>query len=68
MRKKKHLIIIGHPDKKSFCYNGIFSTIVRELEDNNETFKIIDVYEDKLSGINAALDRTRMMCFLEQES
>ncbi len=47
-KKFKHLVVIGHPDKKSFCYNGIFSTIVRELEDNNETFEIIDVYEDKL--------------------
>ena len=45
---KKHLVVIGHPDKTSFCYNGIFNTIVRELEDNNETFEIIDVYEDKL--------------------
>jgi len=45
---KKHLVVIGHPDRKSFCYNGIFSTIIRELESNNETFEIIDVYDDKL--------------------
>ena len=45
---KKHLVVIGHPDRKSFCYNGIFSTIIRELETNNESFEIIDVYDDKL--------------------
>jgi len=45
---KKHLVVIGHPDRKSFCFNGIFSTIIRELEFNDETFEIIDVYDDKL--------------------
>ena len=45
---KKHLVVIGHPDRKSFCFNGIFSTIIRELESNDETFEIIDVYDDKL--------------------
>ena len=34
-KKFKHLVVIGHPDKKSFCYNGIFKTITKELEDNN---------------------------------
>ena len=30
MKKKfKHLIVIGHPDHKSFCYNGIYKTIVK---------------------------------------
>lgn len=48
MISKKHLVVIGHPDKKSFCFNGIFSTIIRELESNGETFEIIDVYDDKL--------------------
>tara|TARA_R110000764_G_scaffold1665_1_gene7337 strand:+ start:113 stop:709 length:597 start_codon:yes stop_codon:yes gene_type:complete len=45
---KKHLVVIGHPDKTSFCYNGIFKTITKQLKDNNEVFEIIDVYEDKL--------------------
>ena len=27
----KNLIVIGHPDKKSFCYNGILKTLTREL-------------------------------------
>jgi len=48
MISKKHLVVIGHPDRKSFCFNGIFSTIIRELESNGETFEIIDVYDDKL--------------------
>ena len=47
-KKFKHLVVIGHPDKASFCYNGIFKTITKELKDNNETFEVIDVYEDKL--------------------
>jgi NAD(P)H dehydrogenase (quinone) len=44
----KYLVVIGHPDKKSFCYNGIFNTIIKELKKSNKTFKIIDVYDDKL--------------------
>ena len=27
----KNLIIIGHPDMNSFCYNGIFKTVKNEL-------------------------------------
>jgi putative NADPH-quinone reductase len=27
----KNLIVIGHPNKDSFCYNGIMKTIKREL-------------------------------------
>ena len=45
---KKHLIIIGHPNKESFCYDGIFKTIKRELKKNKENFEIVDLYEDKL--------------------
>ena len=47
-KNKKNLIVIGHPDHKSFCYNGIFKTIINELDSGGETYKIIDVYEDKL--------------------
>ena len=45
----KNLIVIGHPDEKSFCYNGIFKTIVSELEKNKEDIKIIDLYRDDFS-------------------
>jgi len=47
-KNKKHLVVVGHPDHESFCYNGIFKTIINELENGGETFKVIDVYEDKL--------------------
>mgnify|MGYP001352365705 FL=1 len=47
-KKFKHLIIIGHPDQKSFCYNGIFRTIVRQMRKYKENYKVIDLYEDKL--------------------
>ena len=48
MSTKKHLVVIGHPDQKSFCYNGIFKTIVRQMKRHKETFEVIDVYDDKL--------------------
>ena len=48
MRKQKHLIIIGHPDKKSFCYNGIYKTVLREVRKHKQEYKVIDLYEDKL--------------------
>jgi len=47
-KNKKHLIIIGHPNKESFCYNGILKTIKRELKKNKENFEIVDLYQDKL--------------------
>lgn len=45
----KNLIVIGHPDKNSFCYNGIFNTIQTELAHHNEEIEIIDLYDDDLS-------------------
>jgi NAD(P)H dehydrogenase (quinone) len=46
----KNLIVVGHPDKKSFCYNGIFKTIQDTLKKgNNEEIQIIDLYKDDLS-------------------
>jgi len=44
----KHLVVIGHPDKKSFCHNGIFRTIIRQMKKYNSDYKIVDLYEDKL--------------------
>ncbi len=44
----KHLVVIGHPDQKSFCYNGIFKTIVRQMKRHKSNYRIIDLYEDKL--------------------
>ena len=41
-----NLVIIGHPDKKSFCHNGIFSTITKILSQHqNQSTKTIDLYE-----------------------
>ena len=45
----KNLIIIGHPDKNSFCYNGIFLTIKSVLQKNNQETKIIDLYRDSFT-------------------
>ena len=44
----KHLVVIGHPDKKSFCHNGIFQTIIRQMRKYKSDYKVIDLYEDKL--------------------
>tara|TARA_R100001079_G_C4396578_1_gene129592 strand:- start:200 stop:790 length:591 start_codon:yes stop_codon:yes gene_type:complete len=44
--KKRHLIVIGHPDKKSFCWNGIYRTVIRQMRKHKETFKTIDLYRD----------------------
>tara|TARA_A200000159_G_C7329083_1_gene342206 strand:- start:205 stop:792 length:588 start_codon:yes stop_codon:yes gene_type:complete len=44
----KNLIVIGHPDKKSFCYNGILKTLKRELRKHKdkEELEVIDLYRD----------------------
>ena len=42
----KNLIIIGHPDKKSFCYNGIMKTIKETLKTNKEEVFVIDLYNE----------------------
>ena len=45
----KNLIVIGHPDQQSFCYNGIFSTIKSEIEASDQELKIIDLYRDSFT-------------------
>ncbi len=45
----KNLIIVGHPDKNSFCYNGIYKTIKNELIENAEDVKTIDLYRDSFT-------------------
>ena len=44
-----NLIIIGHPDKKSFCYNGIFKTVLEEIKSSNQDYKVIDLYRDSFT-------------------
>jgi len=41
-----NLIIISHPNKNSFCYNGIMKTIKRTLEQNKEEVWVIDLYAE----------------------
>ena len=44
-----NLVIIGHPDKNSFCHNGIFKTITETFSKHeNHNLTTIDLYEDKL--------------------
>ena len=51
----KNLIVIGHPDEKSFCYNGIFSTIKLEIEASVQELEIIDLYRDSFKRPRTAL-------------
>ncbi len=48
-KKTKNLIIIGHPDTQSFCYNGIYPEIKKVLEEKNEAVSVIDLYRDEFS-------------------
>ena len=41
-----YLIIIGHPDTNSFCYNGIFKTIENKMVIKKKNFRVIDLYRD----------------------
>jgi len=41
--------VIGHPNEESFCFNGIFKTIKDELEKNDESVKVIDLYRDSFA-------------------
>ena len=45
----KNLIIIGHPNTESFCYDGIFKTVNNELSKNKEEIEIIDLYRDSFT-------------------
>lgn len=44
-----NLIIIGHPNKESFCYNGVFKTIHKEILKSKENLKVIDLYRDSFT-------------------
>ena len=45
----KNLIIVGHPNTASFCYDGIFKTVKNELSTNKEEIEIIDLYRDSFT-------------------
>ena len=44
----KNLVVIGHPDKNSFCYSGIFKTICTEISSKKEDSKLDEDDKDKL--------------------
>ena len=44
-----NLVIVSHPDKNSFCYNGIFKTIISEINNSNENLEVIDLYNEPFS-------------------
>lgn len=52
----KNLIVIGHPNEQSFCYNGIMKTISETLQENGEEVQVIDLYRDSY-----ARPRTNLM-------
>lgn len=54
----KNLIIVAHPDKDSFCYNGIMKTIKEELRNNREEIFVVDLYEDNIN-FKFSQDRVR---------
>ena len=41
-----NLIIIAHPDKNSFCHNGIAKTIEKTLRDKKQQFYTVDLYHE----------------------
>lgn len=51
MGTMKNLIIVAHPDRKSFCYSGIVRTIVKTLKVNKEDVKIIDLYAENTTFV-----------------
>lgn len=53
-----NLIVIGHPDKNSFCHSGIFKTIKTELENNKETVWVVDLYEEH-TGFNYTKEKVK---------
>ena len=46
MKQKKILIVVGHPDKKSFCWNGIYKTATRQMRKHKQSYRVIDLYRD----------------------
>ena len=48
----KNLIVVGHPNQNSFCYNGIFKTIQSTLKKHNEDVKVIDLYRDEFHSLD----------------
>ena len=45
----KNLIVIAHPDNKSFCYNGIYKTILETLDVEGQETRVADLYADSFA-------------------
>ena len=45
----KNLIIIAHPNKKSFFYNVIMKTIKETLKKNKEEVYVLDLYGENIT-------------------
>ena len=54
----KALIIIGHPEADSFCYDGIFRTIKTNLENEKVEMKTIELYQEDFRRENTDLVKT----------
>ena len=54
----KALIIIGHPETDSFCYDGIFRTIKTILENKKVEIKTIELYQEDFRRENTDLVKT----------
>jgi putative NADPH-quinone reductase len=57
-KSMNNLIIVGHPNKESFCYNGIVNTIADTLEKSKEDFYIIDLYSEN-KGFEFGKDKVK---------
>jgi NAD(P)H dehydrogenase (quinone) len=45
----KNLIVIAHPDNKSFCYSGIYKTILETLDVEGQETRVADLYADSFA-------------------
>jgi len=49
LKQKKILIVVGHPDKKSFCWSGIYKTATRQMRKHKQSYRVIDLYRDSFA-------------------
>lgn len=50
-----NLVIVGHPDKNSFCHSGIFKVITDKITESGENLEIIDLYHENFSNSKKSL-------------
>tara|TARA_Y100000816_G_C26049208_1_gene549982 strand:+ start:699 stop:1316 length:618 start_codon:yes stop_codon:yes gene_type:complete len=50
-----NLVIVGHPDKNSFCHSGIFKVITEKIRESGENLEIIDLYYENFSNSKKSL-------------